>query len=114
MTLRRGVILSVAEVIVASLGLFALYKLINAELGLAALGIWSLVVATTAIARLGDAGIAAGLRRFIALAGVEPHRDPVAYASTALLSNVALFAALAALAYYPAHYALGLQPRVHS
>ncbi|MEM7295534.1 MAG: hypothetical protein AAF330_02740, partial [Pseudomonadota bacterium] len=64
-SLRRNVILSALEALVAGLGLFVIYRHVVAELGLAMLGVWSVLLATTALGRLADAGIASCLFRFV-------------------------------------------------
>lgn len=48
MTVRRNAAFSVVEVAVGGLGLFFIYKNVVSELGVAMLGVWSLVLATTA------------------------------------------------------------------
>ena len=45
--------------------LFVLYRLLVQELGIEAIGVWSLVLATCSLARLGEFGMAGGLTRFV-------------------------------------------------
>ena len=59
MTLRRNAAFSVVEVAVSGLGLFFIYRNVVSELGVAMLGVWSLVLATTAFGRMADVGLAA-------------------------------------------------------
>ena len=67
MRMARNTLWNVAEVIIGAAVLFLLYRLIIAKLGVEALGIWALVLATTAVAKLADVGVASGLGRFVAL-----------------------------------------------
>lgn len=46
--------------------LFALYRYINATLGVEQLGVWSVVLATASASRLADLGLSAGVTRFVA------------------------------------------------
>lgn len=103
MRLARNASWSVAEVVVSGLSLFLIYKLIVAWLGVEAVGIWSLVLATTSLARFGDIGTSEGLGRFVALAEARgDRRGAIEYIETAMLSNAVLFTALALVLVYPA------------
>lgn len=110
MRLRRNAVWNVAEVLASSVVLFFLYKIILARLGVSALGVWSLVLATTSLARIADFGAAGGLGRYVALAQAEKRETDgaLAYVETALLANAALYAALGIVLYGPAWWALGL------
>lgn len=60
---------AVANIIQALAGaalLFALYRYINATLGVEQLGVWSVVLATASASRLADLGLSAGVIRFVA------------------------------------------------
>jgi len=103
MRLARNAGWSVAEVVVSGLSLFLIYKLIVAWLGVEALGIWSLVLATTSLARFADIGASAGLGRFVALAEARgDRRGAIEYIETAMLSNAVLYTVLALALVYPA------------
>jgi O-antigen/teichoic acid export membrane protein len=100
---------AVAEVAVSAIVLFFLYRIIVAQLGVKALGIWSLVLATTSLGRLADLGTSAGLGRFVAIAGARQEKDKaVVYVETALITNVLLYFAIALAIWAPAFYALSL------
>jgi O-antigen/teichoic acid export membrane protein len=89
--------------------LFFLYRVIVGQLGVKALGIWSLVLATTSLGRLADLGTAAGLGRFVAIAGARQERDKtVVYVETAIITNLSLYSAIALAMWAPAFYALSL------
>jgi O-antigen/teichoic acid export membrane protein len=89
--------------------LFFLYRVIVAQLGVKALGIWSLVLATTSLGRLADLGTAAGLGRFVAIAGARQEKDKtIVYVETAIVTNLLLYSAIALAMWAPAYYALSL------
>lgn len=108
MGLKRNAIWNIAEVLFASLVLFVLYRLILKALGLEALGIWSLVLATTSFARIADLGAAGGLGRYVALSQARKDGGDAAlvYVESALILNVALYAILGVLLYWPAQWAI--------
>ncbi|MCK1294843.1 oligosaccharide flippase family protein [Bradyrhizobium sp. 30] len=109
--LKRNAAWSVIEALSSAVILFFLYKIIVANLGIEALGVWSLVLATTSLMRLADAGAASGLARFVA---VHFAASPIAarkYIDTAILTNLGLYCVLALLFYLPAKYGLRLAIR---
>lgn len=101
---------NIVEALTTSLVLFVVYKVILSHLGVAAMGIWSLVVGATAIGRVADVGIASGLGRYVALCQSRgtPPSHALAYIETALVVNAALYACLAAVLFWPLWRALGL------
>ena len=70
MSLRRlswNALAAMAQVVASAVLVFALYRFLLRQLGPAQLGVWSLVVASSAVARLGELGIGGGVTRFVAL-----------------------------------------------
>lgn len=114
MNIRKNSIYSVAEVLLNGLGLFFIYKNVVSTLGVSLLGVWSLVLATTAFGRLADVGISAGLARFVAreLAKGEAGA-PQGYIETGMLSVAAIMGLLALVAYWPVYFALGIALHGH-
>ncbi|MDZ4309657.1 MAG: oligosaccharide flippase family protein [Cypionkella sp.] len=109
MTLRRNAAFSVIEVVISGLGLFFIYRSVLAELGLSMLGVWSLVLATTAFGRMADVGIAAGLARFVAGAlAEEAPEQAILYMRTAFIAVSGLMALVALVLWYPLSRALSL------
>lgn len=107
--LRRSSIWSIAEVCISGASLFLLYKFVIAHLGVKALGVWSLVLATTSLARLGDIGASAGLSRFVALAKSQKNQLAARnYVETAFLANALVFSSLALLMFWPLRLGLEL------
>lgn len=58
--------LALLQVIVSGLLLFFLYRYLLKELGADQLGLWSLILASTAVARLSDLGFTGGVVKFVA------------------------------------------------
>jgi O-antigen/teichoic acid export membrane protein len=101
---------------VASAGvLFFLYRFLVRAIGIEAVGIWSVVLATTAVGRLADFGVAGSITRFVARALGQglPHKA-AEYAQTAILTAAAVFCVLGLIAYPILHRVLGLVIPVRS
>jgi O-antigen/teichoic acid export membrane protein len=83
--------------------------LILGELGVSALGVWSLVIATTSFARVADVGAAGGLGRYVAISQAQGDAGERAlvYVETALILNAALYILIGGVLYWPAWWALG-------
>lgn len=64
--LARNAGFSVVQVIVSALALLVMYRLLMQRLSIAEIGLWSLVVGSTAVARLAEMGLGAGVLRFVA------------------------------------------------
>jgi len=94
-------VFAVAQVVVASVTLFFLYRFLLATLGVDALGVWSLVAAATSLAGVSSLGLPGGTVRFVSkyLARGDATKAGAA-AETATLST-AIAMALAALVFWP-------------
>lgn len=57
---------SVIQIIISAVSLLVLYRFLLATIGVSMVGIWSLVVATTSIARLGNLGMTGSLVKYAA------------------------------------------------
>lgn len=109
LNLKSNTIWSTAEVIVSGLALFVLFKYVVVFVGIKGLGLWSLVLATTSLARLGDLGAAAGLSRFVAIAMARgDQRQAGAYIDTAFITNLILYCVFGAVLYGPLRYGLSI------
>lgn len=64
--LSRNVLANVLQLLASAALLFALYRYINATLGVEQLGVWSVVLATASASRLADMGLSAGVTHFVA------------------------------------------------
>lgn len=112
---RRNSRWNYTEVVVTSAALFVLYKFLLIGLGLEAVGIWSIVVATTSLGRLADLGTAGGLARYVAVVQADTTKDAegradatLVYVETGLLFSALIFMAIGAALYWPAFYAIKL------
>src|SRR5712692_4660790 len=111
---RKGQIASNAKLaalqIVASAGvLFFLYRFLVRTIGIEAVGIWSVVLATTSVGRLADFGVAGSITRFVARAlGQGLTQKAAEYAQTAIITAAVVFCALGLIAYPILHRVLGL------
>lgn len=109
LNLRRNTIWAVAEVIGSGVTLFLLFKIVVDNLGVASIGIWSLVLATTALGRMADLGLAAGLSRFVAATQARADAErALPYVETALIANFLLYAGITILLAAPAFFGLAL------
>lgn len=96
--LKRNAVWSIAEIVISGISLFLLYKYVVSFLGLKALGIWSLVLASTSLVRFADLGAAAGLGRFVALALTKNDRTSARdFVETSLLANLYIYIFASAL-----------------
>ncbi len=108
--MRKNIIWNILEVASSGLAMFFLYKFIVHILGVASLGVWSLVLASTALARFADLGAAGGLSRYVALhfRKDEPSDKALVYSETAFFLNLGIFGIVAALIYIPSYLSLRL------
>ena len=111
MKIARNATWNIGEIAAATVALFLLFKIIVGALGLAALGVWSLVLATTSLARLADLGVTGGLGKFVAQASARREREieeasPLAYVETAVTANLILYVGVAGIAFWPARQAI--------
>src|SRR2546429_1223395 len=74
--LSRNAIASIAQVVGSAMLLLELYRFLVRQLGPGQIGVWSLVVACTAPARLGEMGIGTAVTKFVAgdLGASKPRR----------------------------------------
>lgn len=95
------------QVIVGALMVFVLYRVILEVLGPEQLGVWSIVLATVSVSRIGDLGISASVTRFVARDILLPNGSGRASSTiqTAALAVAGLLAVVVCAA-YPALYFL--------
>ena len=112
---RRNALWNYTEVVVTAIALFVLYKFVLIGFGIAAVGIWSIVVATTSLGRIADFGTAGGLGRYVAIVqadatlSVESRADAtLIYVETGLLFSALVFSVIGVALYWPAFYAIKL------
>lgn len=66
MRLARNVLANVAQTVLGTVLLFALYRYVNGTLGVEQLGVWAVVLATASVSRLADLGLGGSVTRFVA------------------------------------------------
>ena len=102
LNLKLNTAVSLVEVFTNSVALFLLYKFVLSHLGVKHLGVWSVVLATTSLARFGDIGAAAGLSRFIAASmATNDFKTTRDYIETAFIANLVLYSCAGLLFYVP-------------
>ena len=62
----RNAVMSIFQIIGQSILLFILYRFLLDHIGIKALGIWSVVMATTSVAQIANMGLSASVLRFVA------------------------------------------------
>ncbi len=93
----RNALASVVQVVVSGVVLFVLYRSLILRLGQARVGVWSLVLAVTAVTRISDLGFAASAIRFVARLRAEGDEVGAAVAQETAVVSVALAVAVLAL-----------------
>lgn len=92
--LAKNATANIVQMVVSTLLVLALYKFISGKLGVDALGVWSVILASVSAARLSEFGLSASVTRFVALylANGDRERIPelVATASITLVVGIAL------------------------
>ena len=89
--------------------LFFLYRFLVRAIGLAGLGVWSLVLATTSVVALANQGFSASIVKFVAkYAAREAADDTSALVQTAEISLGLAFAVVLLVLYAPAKWVLAL------
>lgn len=90
---------AIAQTIISACVLFVLYRLLLRELGAEKLGLWSLILASTSLARIGELGFSNATLRFVGnYVGAGKPYDAAEVLETALLSISLPFAVLTVVA----------------
>lgn len=118
MSVKQNAIFNILEVIISAFSLFFIYRIINLSVGVGSLGIWSLVLSTTSLARLADIGLSGGLGKFVAqydpqnadqLEDEKSFKSPpraLDYIEVTIIFNILIFSMLSIIAYFPSKIAL--------
>lgn len=94
-------VVSVAQTIISGVVLFVLYRYLIDHLGAAQLGLWSVILASTSVARLSDMGLTGSVVKFVArYRALEENNHAAEVVQTAALSIAGVMAILC-LAIYP-------------
>lgn len=92
-------VLSGAQALVATLVMFAGYRLLILEVGIEETGLWSLLLSMVSLARVMDATGAGGLARFVSKAKVDGD-DASLYIHTLCISTGILYSIVAGIVYF--------------
>lgn len=103
----RNAMASVGQTVVSALLLFVLYRAVLQSLGAEALGVWSVVLATTGAARIAELGLSGSAVKYVAAYAARGEASRAARAAETTVVSVAAGAALAAALAY-----LALRPLV--
>lgn len=104
--LRVNALSSVAQVVVSSALLFLLYRYLLQEIGSDQVGLWSLVMASTSVAKLSDLGLTGSVTKFVAKSlAIEDEAGCKRVIGTAATS-IAVIVGLLLLVVYPIAAAL--------
>jgi O-antigen/teichoic acid export membrane protein len=97
---RISVIASTIQVVLSGAVFFFVFRYLYDRLGIELIGIWSLVLATTSISRIGELGLSAGVVRFVAQAiSRGDSRRAAAIVETSALTLAVVMGLLLLLAY---------------
>lgn len=99
--LSRNALSSVVQVTLSAIALFALFRVLTHFLSIAQVGLWSLVMASTSLARVTEFGLGGGVVRFIASDLGRGDRRSAAQTAFMGLVLVFLFVGFAAIALFP-------------
>jgi len=97
----RNATVSVAQTVISGLVLFFLYRYLIAHLGTQQLGLWTVILASTSVARLSDMGLTGSVVKFVArYHALKDDEQAAAVVQTSAIS-IALVMAVLVLAIYP-------------
>lgn len=90
---------AIAQTIISAVVLFVLYRFLLKELGAEKLGLWSLILASTSLAKIGELGFSSATLRFVGkYVGSGQTREAAEILESALLSIALPFAVLVVIA----------------
>jgi O-antigen/teichoic acid export membrane protein len=100
--LAKNALFSVAQVVLSAFVLFEFYRLLTRHLGVDDIGLWSLVMASTAVARMSEFGLGGGVVKFVAgdIGAGKPGQAARTVAMAVVM--VAPVVSMACIALYPA------------
>jgi len=102
-------IMSVTQIVVISVVLFVLYKFLLNTIGVAQLGIWSLVLATTSVTQIANFGLSGSVVKFVAKYVASGKDENISGVLQTAVLSVAVFGSCVLLIGYPiAKWVLGL------
>jgi O-antigen/teichoic acid export membrane protein len=97
----KNVTANIAQILISALVLFVIYGYVSRILGVALLGVWSVVLATASATRLADLGLSAGVTRFISKYSALNQNAKAAEIMETALVSIAVILGLILLIIYP-------------
>jgi O-antigen/teichoic acid export membrane protein len=98
--LFRNATLTAVQVVVSALFMFFVYKFLLAAIGPEQLGVWSIVMAVSTLARITDLGFAGGMTRFVAkYRALDQQESVLEVVETGTISLAILAAGMLGLSY---------------
>ncbi|MDE2595381.1 MAG: hypothetical protein KGL44_00740 [Sphingomonadales bacterium] len=98
--LARNAAASLAQAAITTVTMFLMYRLLLRSLSIEEVGLWALVIGSTAVARLSDMGLGAGVLRFVAGDIAAGRHDAAASTITmGVICAAALVGTVATIAY---------------
>lgn len=98
--LFRNATLTVAQVVLSATFLFAVYKYLLGAIGPEQMGVWSIVMALSTVARITDLGFAGGMTRFVAkYQALDDHEAVLEVVETGTLSLAVLSVLILTISY---------------
>ncbi len=94
-------IMSLVQIVVVSAVLFILYRFLLNTIGVEQLGIWSLVLATTAVTQIGNLGLSGSVVKFVAKYIARGESESVSSVIQTAALSVGIFVGFVLLAGYP-------------
>lgn len=92
---------SLFQVFISTIGLFVVYKYLFIQIGSKQVGLWSVILASTSLARLSDMGLTGSIVKYVArYISIGEHKNASEAIQTALLSSL-VFIFILVLALYP-------------
>lgn len=99
--ITRNATISVVQTVISALVLFLLYRYLINHLGPEELGLWSVILASTSVARLSDMGLTGSVVKFVARYRAQKADDQAAEVVQTAAISIALVMAVLVLAVYP-------------
>ena len=107
-SLHRNALANVLQMLVGAGLLFVLYRYINATLGIALFGVWSVVLATASASRLANMGVGAGMTRFVAkYQALEDGHTAASMVETSAVTLSVVLGVMLPILYFPLMLILG-------
>ncbi len=98
--LSKNTVANITQALLSGVLSLVLYRYVNNTLGVAYLGVWSVILVTTSASRFADLGLSSSVTRFVALyLARNAHKDVAKLIETALLSLMPLIGILLPIFY---------------